>query len=234
MSNRTFVSGDWYGEYDKVMKCLESVNFADSDTLIQLGDVVDRGKDSYRCIELLLSIKNLISIKGNHDDWWFTYLKTYTHPSGFHHGGIATLDSYLNEEINPEIHFDFFAKQRPYYIDENNNLFIHGGYNRHHLIEEQKDTEVFWWDRDLLHSARSHQLIFDKNSELLGTKDTEIKFANKNRFKEIFVGHTPVQYFNVTTPQKYANIWDLDCGAGKFKDGTVCIMDVNTKEYKQF
>lgn len=69
---REFVIGDIHGEYQKLIKCLKAVNFDyQNDKLIQLGDIVDRGPHSYHCIEELKLIKNLILIKGNHDECWF-------------------------------------------------------------------------------------------------------------------------------------------------------------------
>jgi serine/threonine protein phosphatase 1 len=48
----------------------------------------------------------------------------------------------------------FFANQLPYHLDENNNLFVHGGFNRHERLEEQGD--LLWWDRDLWSKALSY------------------------------------------------------------------------------
>ena len=237
--NKTYIIGDIHGMYDKLIACLQAVNFDyNNDTLIQLGDVVDRGPKSFECIEELLKIKNLIAIKGNHDHEFHEGLKTGSY-NLFTQGAKETCMSYIRnldigdstipEDLSfyhiPTNHYNFFISLLPYYIDKDNNLFIHGGYNRHYLIEEEKDIEVFWWDRDLLHSARSYATM--KHNE-------EHPFKMKNNFKNVFIGHTPVQYFNETTPQKYANIWLLDTGAGKSSSGTVTIMDLETKEFKQF
>lgn len=222
-----YVIGDIHGCYLKLVACLEAVNFDyNNDTLIQLGDVVDRGEDTYSCIEELLKIKNLIAIKGNHDDEW---LKHLINPKGipnlWKQGAKKTLESYVTLHIKPEIHTHFFQNQLPYYIDENLNLFIHGGFNRHRLIEDQEPDDIYWWDRDLLACARSYHSMKNNNYSF------KIKGCEKGKFKEIFVGHTPVQYFNEDKPIKYANIWDLDIGAGKFDNGKICIMNVDTKEY---
>ena len=58
MKNKTYIIGDIHGVYDKLINCLQQVNFNyESDTLIQLGDVVDRGPDSYLVVEELLKMK---------------------------------------------------------------------------------------------------------------------------------------------------------------------------------
>jgi hypothetical protein len=54
----------------------------------------------------------------------------------------------------------------------------------------------------------------------------------KGDFKEVFIGHTPVQYFEETDqPLKYANVNLLDTGCGK--GGPLTIMNLETKEIHQ-
>jgi serine/threonine protein phosphatase 1 len=242
---KTYLLGDIHGEIERLKECLQLVNFDyEKDTLIQLGDVVDRGYSSFECVEELLKIKNLIAIRGNHDECFFQSMKTGGQNLLFNQGGKETLESYIRNcnpkaEISikmsgyitnfteyPEIHLEFFKNQLPYYIDKDNNCFVHGGFNRHYLIEETGKTHGnisdLWWDRDLLLAARSYESMLDKT----------YPFKIKNKFKEIFIGHTPVQYFEKThEPRKYANIWDLDTGCGK--GYMLTIMDLETKEYWQ-
>lgn len=234
-SGRVFVMADVHGEYQKMMSCLKQVNFDyELDSLIQLGDIVDRGPDSYLCVEELLKIKNLVAIKGNHDSWFLEDMLTGQN-IGLTQGGSETRQSYIKhcgyDQIDydhkiayPQSHIDFFKNQKHYYIDSESRLFVHGGFNRHLKIEEQEFAEIFWWDRDLLMAAKG-----------FATMKTEYPFKmaghKGGKFTEVYVGHTPVQYFNETTPQKYGPIWDLDCGAGKYANGSVAIMNVETNEY---
>lgn len=221
---KTFIVGDIHGEINQLKKCLEIVNFDfEKDQLIQLGDVVDRGPDSYGCIELLLKIRNTVFIKGNHDDCWFQYLKTGKQDVLWNQGGRETYQSYIDIGISPEIHFDFFAKQVPYYIDENRNCFVHGGFNRHHLITEQSNISDLWWDRDLFLAALSYK----------GMKNQTHPFKMRDNFKEVFVGHTPVQYWGFTEPVNAANIWNLDTGCGKGEVNPLTIMDLETHKFWQ-
>jgi serine/threonine protein phosphatase 1 len=63
-------------------------------------------------------------------------------------------DLSLLEKMIFLIHILTFANQLPYHLDENNNLFVHGGFNRHERLEEQGD--LLWWDRDLWSQALSY------------------------------------------------------------------------------
>jgi serine/threonine protein phosphatase 1 len=240
---KTYVVGDIHGEYEKLLECLQAVNFDyNEDTLIQLGDVVDRGLKSYECVEELLKIKNLISIRGNHDLCFYNGFRySKNNYLLFHQGCKETIESYIknccpekevigkmdgistnfDHQDIPDSHINFFKNQLNYFIDKDNNCFVHGGFNRHYLIDKQPDEAAFWWDRDLLNAARSYASM----------KNNEYPFKNKNNFKEIFIGHTPVQYYGESTPQKYANIWNLDTGSGK--GGILTIMNLETKEFYQ-
>src|SRR5690606_31062181 len=112
-----------------------------------------------------------------------------------------------------------------YYIDDNENCFVHGGFNRHYHIDEQ-NSELFYWDRDLWFQALSFGTV---------NPDEEMQykpiFRIKDKFKNIFIGHTTTLNWKTTEPMFAANIINLDTGAGF--NGKVTIMNVETKEYWQ-
>ena len=75
---KTFVMGDVHGAYKALKQCLERASFDyQNDCLIQLGDIADGGNEVYECVEELLKIKNLVAIKGNHDDWFCEYTRRF-------------------------------------------------------------------------------------------------------------------------------------------------------------
>ncbi len=88
---RTFVMGDIHGAHKALQQCLERAPFdKDKDTLIQLGDIADGFGEVHDCVEELLKIRNLIAIKGNHDEWLNQFLQTGYHPMAWNKGGAAT------------------------------------------------------------------------------------------------------------------------------------------------
>lgn len=236
---RRLVLSDIHGEYEKLLKVFEKSGFDyENDFLIQLGDVVDRGKDSFKVIEELLKVKNREFLKGNHDDMFYQDLKKGLPLPLFTQVAKQTLESYIREcaphrylKMNslytyesdfvhsdmPKSHIDFFENQKLYYILDN-MCFVHGGFNRHYPIAGQDELELIW-DRDLLASARSYA------SSAIGI------FKIKDGFSKVFLGHTPVQAFGESTPQKYGPIIATDTGSGK--GGVLTIMDIDTEEYWQ-
>lgn len=242
---KTFVIGDIHGANKALVQCLERSEFNyEEDTLIQLGDIADGWPEVYETVEELFKIRNLIPIKGNHDDWFHEYIETGLHPVQWEMGGEGTARSYLRQidkehliqrkmsglltglnpmDISPA-HQQFFRTQHHYYIDDKNRLFIHGGFNRHFTLKEQLPY-TFWWDRDLWSSALSYE------SMVRGESNSSTKFKTKQEFSEIFIGHTTTGNWGKDVPMKAANVWNLDTGAGW--EGKLTIMGVDTKEYWQ-
>lgn len=233
--NRTFVIGDIHGAFKALKQCLERSNFDyENDTLIQLGDVVDGYSQCVEVVDELLKIKNLISVKGNHDSWFVQWVEGITRQSEDlwdYNGGVSTRDAYKKHrllkaedfgELNPKRkeHYDlFFKKQLDYYIDDKNRCFVHAGYNN--LKGCQYSFPHDWiWDRDMISDvvkAISKQL-----------PQPEILKAHS----EIFIGHTPtICYGDNEKPVQLYNLHMLDTGTGW--GSPLTIMNVDTKEYWQ-
>jgi serine/threonine protein phosphatase 1 len=218
---KRFALGDVHGELEKLKEVLKLSNFNyEEDELISLGDLVDRGPDSYGVVEELLKVKNLIAIRGNHDNEWLKFIKT-GHNALINQGGRQTITSYENAEKDFSVHLDFFKyKQINYHIDEDNNCFVHGGFNRHENIRTQAE-HVLYWDRDLFLSALSYSAM----------KDNRYKFKMLDNFNKVYVAHTPTTYWNSSIPMKAANIINLDTGSGK--GGLLTLYNLDTDEYWQ-
>ena len=229
---RKLVLGDVHGGLKAFEQVLERSGFNnETDQLISLGDIVDGWGESFECVDRLLKIKNMIAIKGNHDDWWKDFMQGSPHPANFGHGGRATFNSYKKHEQDgvrwPTSHYVFFQNQIPYYKDEDDNLFIHGGFNRHLLLSEQR-PDIYWWDRDLFLAALSFESSNSKRNQEQGDV---LRFKYKETFNNIFIGHTPTINWNTDKPMKAANVWNIDTGAAF--TGKLTLMDVDTKEYWQ-
>lgn len=240
---RTFVMGDIHGGYKALQQCLERAVFdKDKDTLIQLGDIADGFGEVYECVEELLKIPNLIAIKGNHDEWLNQFILTAYHPAEWRQGGAATARSYLrligkenkilqtggdyktalNPSDIPESHRQFFHRQHLYYIDELNNCYVHGGFDRHQAFKGQR-SEVYYWDRDLWSAALSYN-AYER-------PQPSNKFRMITKFNEIFIGHTSTVNWKTDKVMKAANIYNLDTGGGY--SGRLTIMDVESKQFWQ-
>ena len=65
---RDFIIGDVHGAYSLLEKALLQINFdPKQDRLISVGDLIDRGPESYKCLEFL-NKPWFHAVKGNHED----------------------------------------------------------------------------------------------------------------------------------------------------------------------
>lgn len=224
--NRTFVIGDIHSSYKALKQVLERCNFDyENDTLISLGDVADGWSEVPECVDELLKIKNLIAIRGNHDVWVYDWLNNGLIPSLWtQQGGQATIDAYIRTgKLVEQSHRDFWKNQIDWYIDEENRLFIHGGWyyldgfpeGAKYPVNAGTIARECHWDRSLYESAKS--AYYTKNS-----------FKPLEQFREVYIGHTSI---NNAKPVNVLNLWNLDTGAGW--NGKLTIMDINTKQFWQ-
>ena len=218
---RTFVTTDTHGELEKLKNCLEQANFDyEVDELIHIGDVVDRGPDSYGVVELLLSIKNLIPIRGNHDEWMLMFINTGEHPAmSYFKETLASYHKGTGPTLNiPDTHKKFFSNQMNYYIDSNNRLFVHAGINPLEFIHEQYE-EDFYWDREMIKRA----IHVEPGKRMMDV----------NGFKQIFIGHTPTLNFQ-WHPENDKPIYAaqvVDCDTGACFGGKLSLIDITTDEH---
>jgi len=65
---RDFVCGDLHGAYDRLMEFMAHVGFdKEKDRLFSVGDLVDRGPDSVKCLKLL-DEPWFFAVRGNHEE----------------------------------------------------------------------------------------------------------------------------------------------------------------------
>ena len=63
----TYVMSDIHGHYEKYRSILETIEFAEDDTLYVLGDVLDRGPDGFKILLDMAAKPNVIGLLGNHE-----------------------------------------------------------------------------------------------------------------------------------------------------------------------
>ncbi len=218
---KTFVMGDIHGAHKAFKQCLERSGFnKEVDTLIQLGDVVDGLPEVPETIEELLSIENLIQIKGNHDDWFNDWMQWGRRPDVWSkQGGQATIDAYVRRPELMRVHRDYFKNKPVFYVDSENRFYCHGGFDTSIPIERQSEMDIMW-DRTLAEKA-----------VLKSSKGVIVK-----KYKEIYLGHTTVNSFPEHTVKRNkpfisGNVILMDTGAGW--EGLLSIMNVDTKEVFQ-
>lgn len=228
MKPRTLIIGDIHGAYLALKQVLDRAGLKAGDKFIFLGDYVDGWSQSKQVIDHLLELEQkhvCLFIRGNHDTWCEEWLQSgKANEVWLFHGGTFTVNSYKDiTEATKQRHIEFFNRMQNYYVDENNNLFIHAGFSSMHGPSKEVYDSNYSWDRTLWEMA----LVVD------GKVPVDSKFYPKRLklFNEIFIGHTPTVDYGIYEPMHAINIWNVDTGAAF--DGKLTIMDIVTKEFWQ-
>lgn len=211
---RTFVLGDVHGACKALKQCCKRAGFDhDQDRLIFLGDVADGWPEVPECIEEFKKIRNLVMLRGNHDLWFLNWLETgETGDIWLFQGGLITIRAYEGNEFLKKDHLSFMKKTRPYYIFQDNLLFVHAGFTIGGNVENTRNPEIdYYWDRELFYHSFKGPVLPDL-------------------YKEIYIGHTPTYSFS-GKPVKNHNVWLMDQGAGW--EGFLSMMDIESKEIYQ-
>lgn len=127
---------------------MSNLEIAADDTVIVLGDVVDRGPGSQDVIEQLLDLKSRCTLRcllGNHEEmmldalaggeWTVTWLR---------YGGDATLSSYGGDPDRIPPHHLEFLKQGLNYWEDDRNLFIHANLEPGVPLQKQLGEWLRW------------------------------------------------------------------------------------------
>ncbi|MGH7823341.1 MAG: metallophosphoesterase family protein [Candidatus Binatia bacterium] len=154
-----FAVGDLHGCVDELCLVLDAIEAAPQDTVLFVGDYVDRGPSPKGVIDRLIALRDsggprCVFLKGNHEDMFLSWLgEPGRHGDAFLlNGGRGTLQSYgLTPAMGgeeacgslPPSHLDFlrrlaiFERRPPF-------LFVHAGISPLRGLEEQDEEDLLW------------------------------------------------------------------------------------------
>jgi serine/threonine protein phosphatase 1 len=237
MPGRTFAIGDTHGEIEQLIVLLKRLpELTQNDTLVFLGDYLDRGPHSRPLVEYLMLLPSIsrakvVCLRGNHEDAWLR-----VHSKGWdeflvpvRNGCLATYRSFVGgpvpgiedcpnqNEMKSMTKGDFFPDkvvrwmdQLPYWYEDDHAIYVHAG------LPKQGDT--------FLHPSQVPDPLV-----LLWIR-TEDFFRNY-RGKPVVFGHTHTEFLpqelSSYTPEDPTDLWagenavgiDTGCGSGGFLTG---------------
>lgn len=152
---RHLAIGDIHGCITALRTLIDFVEPGSDDTLITLGDYVDRGPDSAAVLEFVMQLGQMsqhIALRGNHEimmlearekkSWYAPWLES---------GGEATLRSYapssyaeLSFDLVPEAHLDFLQNQLHSHYESDTHFFVHANATAAIPISDQTDAALYW------------------------------------------------------------------------------------------
>jgi len=178
---------DIHGCYDEFMELLKMINFKSEDTLYVLGDVVDRGKDSIKCLRYIMATKNIRMLTGNHEDMMLRSLlfkDKYETWNWFDNGGSVTLQEFNQCGDTEQKKILKYLRALPHFLKMNvhdrNFILVHAG-----LRINDDDRESLSVDEIL-----AKQLPED----MLWIREEFYGHQGIPEYR-IIIGHTPIQNF---------------------------------------
>lgn len=121
MNGRIIAIGDIHGCHQEFAELLERVALTPEDRLILLGDLVNRGPDSNRVIDLALQHRAL-SLLGNHEARLLAFRKTHDRQP------LKDDDEATFSRLLPH-HWDYLEKMVLTHEEPSlNTVFVHGGF----------------------------------------------------------------------------------------------------------
>jgi serine/threonine protein phosphatase 1 len=207
---RLIAIGDIHGCSAALNAILESIAPRPEDTIVTLGDHLDRGPDSRGVVNLLIALAQrcrLIPLQGNHEEMLFAAMEGR---SDFDYwmkfGGDRTLDSYRDPggwHGIPREHLAFLRACLPYH-ETDRHIFVHANYYPNLPMSGQPNTALLWEPVNLT-------LMVPHFSQ-----------------KTVIAGHTP-QAGGHILDLGFFKCLDTSCGHG----GLLTAMEVNTGQVWQ-
>ena len=148
MSGRILAIGDIHGCNTALDTLLGQINVQPEDTVVLLGDIVDRGPGTRQVIERLLELQqqcNLHFIRGNHEEMLLGVLDgTIDDSRWLLFGGREVLDSYdgTTDDI-PATHVEFLRSSVDYH-ETTTDIFVHANLEPGVPLPEQNSAWLRW------------------------------------------------------------------------------------------
>lgn len=149
-TGRLIAVGDIHGCSDVLTKLLESIVLQEDDTIVFLGDLVNRGPNSKSVIDIVLELADKCSVYaicGNHEEM---ILAAYQGGASEHNywckfGGIETLASYGVQDAKrlPSDHLRFIAECNDY-LESDDFIFVHAGCHPDKDLSQNTGSELRW------------------------------------------------------------------------------------------
>jgi serine/threonine protein phosphatase 1 len=236
MAGRTFAIGDIHGELEHLFLLLSRLPPLDAqDTLVFLGDYVDRGPKSAQVVDYLKNTlptqtqAKIVALRGNHEDAWLRIVEIgwpeFVMPVG--NGCLPTLRSFTGGPVPGE--FEFASS-----VEEGELLFS-GKFLPKDVIE-WFNTLPYWHEDEhaiyvhaglpMLDNVWPHPSELTDLSPLLWSRHWE--FFKSYRGKCVVFGHTGPEYLPQAlsryTPEDHTDLFagencigvDTGCGTGGF------------------
>lgn len=182
---KTFVVGDIHGRCAQLLNLLDMLPRDESvDTLVFLGDLIDRGADAPGCVDHIFKLcrdnpKKVVCLRGNHEQMLMDFIDGRSHiwitPVT---GGERTFEQYTGHSVRadteqdlegmrrelessmPADHLDFM-RGLPFYHEDEFAIYVHAGLDEGKHPSESSQQSLMWMrDMDFYKNYRGKPCVF--------------------------------------------------------------------------
>ena len=151
---RILAIGDIHGCSTAFDTLLSAVHLQSDDTIVTLGDYVDRGPNSKGIINRLITLhqkRQLVALRGNHEVMMLAARYSRSEESLWRgRGGKETLASYSKPHKRgrlkdiPDRHWDFIENVCVDWYETDTHFFVHANAHPNVPLAEQPASMLFW------------------------------------------------------------------------------------------
>lgn len=150
--SQTFVIPDIHGRLDLLNRGFDEIaarSEGENDTVVTIGDYVDKGPASKGVIERLMSGIDdrfaLVKLKGNHDAMMADAFRDHSKMKDWlAKGGDQALASYGGDPARvPQSHLDWLGRLQLFHVDAH-RLYVHAGVDPEAPLDRQREETLLW------------------------------------------------------------------------------------------
>jgi serine/threonine protein phosphatase 1 len=182
---KTFVVGDIHGRCAQLRNLLDMLpRDPENDTLVFLGDLIDRGADAPGCVSHILRLtqenpERVICLRGNHEQMLMDFLESrsnlWLQPVV---GGERTFEQYTGQPVRVDSENDLdemralfersfpaehlaFMEEMPFYHEDEFAIYVHAGLDEGKHPSESSPMSLLWMrDMDFYKNYRGKPCVF--------------------------------------------------------------------------
>lgn len=238
--SRVIIIGDVHGCFDEFSKLLEMVKYAQgTDTLISLGDLMDRGPKPAECVQLARSVGAKL-VQSNHDDKHIRYrrylVRKASDPSYKGHapklaGERIEQNSQLSEE---DVHY---LASAPDFLElpEFNFVAIHGGLRPGLPVQRTPHDEIIRcrWVRA---NGSMADAAYNAEGQIVQPADTQLWMERYDGNQNVVYGHAvhSLEHPRIDRRPNGVNCFGIDTGCAFGGHLTALILDTQAPASRQF
>lgn len=201
--DRVIIIGDVHGCYKALMNLLSKISFKpEKDKIIFLGDLIDRGDESYEVFQYVKSLKEqmgdrCIILMGNHEHMFLN-----NHLSWYYNGAFSTIESFKNHDADIDDYKDFIKENMIFYYKDDNIQCCHAGLEDE--IEKSDEYELIW-NRDAFKLG-----LYDGKTTIVG--HTPVKNPCRTYKQENGIGDMEIYRYNKKYDYPEIGLINIDTG----------------------